>query len=299
MKKWLYSSLCLALLASCGGGEESKKEEKPVVKKEVAPQQDSTKVEQIEEASKVIYAMPTPMEIASLLKRAQLPYLANILTDAENSQKFVTNFDLATNLGIYFTDLSYASQFNDYQTVISYMRVIEQMTDKMGIPGVLNESVTARLEANMNNKDSIVNIVSEVYFSLDSSLKEDQKHEGAALVFSGAWIEGMYLALKLHGETENLELNIRMAEQSKSLDNLLKFLNKFEGNVKLVDLRTDLTNLLTLFPVQEKGKGKPVMKKENGKNIIVFETKPVNFTGEQLDVFERELTYLRTKIAKL
>lgn len=297
MRQLFYFLMGTCLLVSCGENTTEVKESEPIKPKEV--QVDTDKMEKIAEASKVIYAMPTPMEMASLLKKAKLPYLADMLTNPSNSQQFVTNFDLATNLGIYFTDLSYASQFNDYQTVINYMKVIQQMTDKMGIPGVLNESVTARLEANMNNKDSIVNIVSEVYFSLDSSLKEDEKHEGAALVFSGAWIEGMYLALNLYHDSKNEELNKRMAEQYRSLDNLLSFLNEFPGNVKLVDLRKDLTDLRALFPEKKANTGKPAVKNENGKNVIVINNEGISFTPEQLGEFEKEITYLRTKIAKL
>lgn len=89
--------------------------------------------EDIKQAEKIFYTLPSPLESAMLIKSAGALFDDNLLNPIENARNYNTNRSMALNLGIYTTDLSFASLYDQTQLIINYMNVAKQMADGLGI----------------------------------------------------------------------------------------------------------------------------------------------------------------------
>ena len=146
----LTSTLCIVcvvfLLSACNTGGSKGTEVKV----------DSADLEQdifsdISNAKQIFYSLPSPLESAILIKSAGASYNEKFLNPTNNVSKYTSNKSMALNLGVYITDLSYASMFDQAQTTIKYMDVSKKMADGLGITDGIDQSTIDRLEENINN----------------------------------------------------------------------------------------------------------------------------------------------------
>jgi len=121
--------------------------------------------EDISHAKQIFYSLPSPLESALLIKSAGASYSETLLNPVNNVGNYTTNKSMALNLGIYITDLSYASLFDQAQTTIKYMEVSKKMADGLGIIDAIDKNTMDRLEENINNRDVILDIISETFMS--------------------------------------------------------------------------------------------------------------------------------------
>jgi hypothetical protein len=141
--------------------------------------------------------LPSPLETALIMKSAGAKYDQEILNSIDNVQNYTTNRSMALNLGIYTTDLSFASLFEQTQASIDYMGAARAMAEGLDITDAINRDTMEKLEANLNNRDVVMDIISETFLNSSSYLKENERQDVAAIVLVGGWIEGLYLAAEL------------------------------------------------------------------------------------------------------
>ena len=209
----------------------------------------------IDKAKKIFYSLPSPLETAMLIKSAGADYNEQLLNPLGNVEKYTTNKSMALNLGIYTTDLSFCSLFDQTQTSLNYMDATRKLAEGMDIKDAIDEETMIRLEENLNNRDVVMDIISETFLNSSSYLKENERQAVAAIVLVGGWIEGLYLATQLVGDKslEENKLVDRIAEQKLSfsiVDRMLednKVNEKGEQNVDIVNLMNDLQGLRTAY----------------------------------------------------
>ena len=117
-------------------------------------------LDDINDAKQIFYSLPSPLETAMLIKSAGASYNEELLNPISNATNYTTNKMMALNLGIYTTDLSFASLFDQTQTSIDYMNAAKIMADGLGILDAIDASTIERLEENINNRDMIMDIIS-------------------------------------------------------------------------------------------------------------------------------------------
>ena len=122
------------------------------------------------------------------------------------------------NLGIYTTDLSFASLFDQAQTSLKYMDATKKLATEMGISDAIDEETMKRLEQNLNKRDVVMDIISETFLNSSSYLKENDQQDVAAMVLVGGWIEGLYIGTQMIGNhpVKGNKLVDRIAEQKLS-----------------------------------------------------------------------------------
>lgn len=209
----------------------------------------------ISKAKKIFYALPSPLETAMLIKSAGADYDEQLLNSTDNASNYSTNKSLALNLGIYTTDLSFASLFDQSQTSVKYMEAARKMAESLDITDAIDDATIKRLEENLNNRDVIMDIISETFLNSSSYLKENDRPAVAAVVLVGGWIEGLYIATQLVGNKsiENNELVNRIAEQKLSYKIVEKMLDENiknqtgEENQDIASLVSDLGGLEAAF----------------------------------------------------
>jgi len=203
-----------------------------------------------DQAKQIFYSLPAPHEVASILiENQEAGYNEGILNPVSNALKYNTNKSMAINLGIYSADLSYASLFEQNQTVINYMATAKKLASELGIFEAFGEETVKKLEENINNRDAIINIISETFMDSDAYLQENNRGEIAAMIIIGGWIEGMYIAVELSEKKsdENKVLVSRILEQQLSLSLMVSFLETYKENQSIADLFIDIQKLNATF----------------------------------------------------
>jgi hypothetical protein len=233
------------VIASCGSGGKKNTKEITV---------DSTELEQdifadISHAKQIFYSLPSPLESAMLIKSAGATFDEKIINPLNNVSRYTNNRNMALNLGIYITDLSYASMFDQAQVTIKYMEVSRKMADGLGITDAIDQNTVNRLEENINNRDVILDIISESFMSSTAFLKENDRQPLATISLVGGWIEGLYLATQLVGDNSIVGNKIvdRVVDQKLSLDMVIKLLESNKDNTDVADIALQINGLKKVY----------------------------------------------------
>lgn len=253
--------------------------------------------EDIGTAKQIFYSLPSPLESAMLIKSSGATFDERLLNQITNTSKYTTNKSLALNLGIYTTDMSYASLFDQPQFTISYMDASKKMADGLGILDAIDRSTIDRLEENINNRDVILDIISETFMSSTSFLKENDRQALSSIIMVGGWIEGLYIATQLVGEKsmEGSKIVERIVDQKLSLEMVMKLL---DGNKDHEDVASIIRELEELKKTYDKitiktSKIEPVT--DEATKVTTLKSKTTsNVTAEVFDELRNKIQNIRT-----
>lgn len=193
-------------------------------------------MEHAKKVRKIFYNVPSPIEMASLLQRSGAQYVPDILNSPTQQPNYITLTKQALNLGVYGTDLSYVRLFDQINMSIKYLQAIKHLCDELNLPEAQGSLALARLEENIENRDSILQIISETYSSADTYLKENGRGNTATLIIMGGWVEALYIATNIvvyEGDFSKNEIVKRIAEQKYSLNNLIELVKSYPGDKEL------------------------------------------------------------------
>ena len=243
----LASSFILTALVLVCCSSENKKSDKVVVDMNSLTQ-DSTAIKGIKAVKQVFYSLPSPLETAMILKRAGAQYNEEILNSADNTSRYSTNRSMALNLGIYSTDLSYASLFDQTQASIRYMTASKKMAEGLGILNAIDNTIIEKLEENVNNRDVILDIISETLLNTNSNLEENDRVEIGSIILVGGWVEGLYIAITLADNSKsNNELVNRIIDQKLSLTTVINLLNQNKDNPDIKSVLKDINEIQKIY----------------------------------------------------
>jgi hypothetical protein len=209
------------------------------------------------------------METAALLRKAGAEYNKDILNDVASVDKYTAASKQALNLGIYGADLSYASVFNNTQESMFYTSCAKKLADKLGVIHAFSDSTLDRMEANRNQRDSLLDIISETFWEVDAYLKENERENISSLMVAGGWVEGLYIATQVCLTNDTPELRQRIAEQKLPLSDLLALMGNY-GKVDepMAAVLADLKALETLFADVNVSGGASSVTKEGDVTVI-------------------------------
>ncbi len=215
----------------------------------------------------VFKSLPSPIETAELIKETGVRFDEKILNPARNAPYYETSYSMALNLGVYCTDLSYTTFYEQKQITMEYLGAVKSMADGLGLSELLNKEELMRLEENIYNKDSIKELVHDVFFSSGEVLNDNNRPEIALLVEVGGWIEGLYIAMQLAKQSGhiNKELVDRVAEQRNSLILVIESLENFANISSVNEVLNDMLKLKVIYdkmlvPANEDGDSNEVLK---------------------------------------
>jgi hypothetical protein len=282
------------ILASCGNNESSSEE------KETTPA-DSAAVKKgkkdASNAQKVFYALPSPIETADLLKKAGATYNKDYLNSLDNSTKYNTSPGRAMNLGVYGTDLSFTTIFDASSESLLYLKKVNNLASALGISDAFGEGTMDRMQANSNNRDSLLSIISDAYWTADAYLQENQRPATSALIVAGGWVEGLYIATRIALSKENPEINNRIAEQKLSLDNLIGLMTEQKKDQDVSTMLSDLIDLRDSFAKITMSAGKSTSTTDpKTKVTTIGGGSTFNVSKDQIGEIAKKAEALRTKI---
>jgi DNA-directed RNA polymerase subunit F len=290
--KWMKPTLVafgfVAVLSSCEtGGSNSNNQA-------VKPNLDSLELAKQEELRKIFFSIPAPMEMAALIKDAGFKFDPAMLNNVENASKYTGEAKQAINLGVYGADLSYSSMFDEKQKSVDYLAAAQKLARQMGVDDALKNDMLERLQSNQDSRDSLLAIVSEAYTDLNGYLKENNRVEISALVISGGWIEALYLSTKYSAGNEQIKK--RIAEQKYSLDELIKYFDKFGEVESLKEMKADLISLQKLYgEATTTAAGATTTSKDAKGTVVIGNSASVSLSDETLKKIETLVTQIRSK----
>ncbi|MDP4223261.1 MAG: hypothetical protein Q8868_08115 [Bacteroidota bacterium] len=234
------------ILASCHTGGKGVKKEADTV---TVNKGNAAIYEDMKQAEKIFYTLPSPLESAMLIKSAGALFDDKLLNPVENTSNYHTNKSMALNLGVYTCDLSFASLYDQTQLIINYMNAAKKMADGLGILQAIEQEDIDKLEENIHNTDVIMDIVSQTYLNSNSYLEDNGQPAIAAIVLVGGWMEGLYISTRLVDmkEFNGNKLVGRIIDQKLSVGILINLLETSKGNPAIDELIAQVKKVKTIF----------------------------------------------------
>ncbi len=260
---------------------------------------DDDLVEKINTAKRIFYSLPSPLETAMLIKNAGADYDENLLNSISNADNYNTNMEMALNLGIYSTDLSYASLFDQTQATLNYINAAKKMADGLEILDAIDETIINRLEENINNRDIIIDIISETLMNSSSFLEDRGLRSTSAIILVGGWVEGLHLATNLVDEGSDLLTNKlveRIVDQKLSLGIVLNLLENNQESVEIQSLLVDVNALKTIYDKISIDQGEISAVEDPKTNVTTLKSETtILITPEIFRELSEKVSELRTK----
>ena len=218
IKNYLFIISVLFLFSSCGGNKAGDLDDTDGETSEL--KLDSQKIS----AQNVFNALPARAIIMNLITKAQVEYNAAVLNDPNNVNKYTIESSKALNLGVYGTDLNVTGIFEQTQESMLFLKCVNILAKGLGVSTAFDEKMVNRMEANKENRDSTMNIISQSFRNADTYLKANGRPGTSALIVVGVWIEGMYLACNTAKDTKNEDVVKEIFSQTESLNYLIELL---------------------------------------------------------------------------
>ncbi len=195
--------------------------------------------------------MPSPIELAILIKAEGAKYNKELLNDVKNISKYTTNAKKAINIGVYSADVGYTTLFKQTQETYFYFNNIRKLSDEIGLSSAFDQTMFDRVESNVENRDSLIGIITQAYQVANKFLKDNNRMSTSVLMVSGAWVECMYIATRLSSNGKiNPQIAARVAEQKITLGKLLSTMNEFKSDENVAALIPQFESLKAIL---EKG----------------------------------------------
>lgn len=284
-----------SFLQSCNS-DNSDQELKDV---EAESEMDAEKEMKAEKVRQVLYSIPSPIETATLVKMSGVDFNSKSMNDPNKVGDYNTTKSQSFNLGVYGSDLAYSSIFERSQEALHYFSAVKLLSDELGVSSVINDENISRFERNIENRDSLMVFVNEIFWAIDAGLIEDDRAYVSAIVMTGGWVEAVYILLK-NGKSmtgEGLErVKQIVADQKYSLENILNLISAYNEDENLMILSSELQGIDMLFDriiVQDTETS--VTENADGKVILGGGPENVQISDELMEQIYAEVNKIRTK----
>ncbi|NPA43962.1 MAG: hypothetical protein GXO49_00350, partial [Chlorobi bacterium] len=140
-----------------------------------------------QEENLITYLIPSPKDMFAFIRDGKLQFSDAVLNKKENADKYIDTKSLEIGFGIYSADLAYTAAFNQTGTASEYLKIVEDLSDKIGLGSVFTESLIERFK-NIENKDSLLKVTNDTYYDIVKNLEENDRSSSLALISVGGWI---------------------------------------------------------------------------------------------------------------
>ncbi|RUT79617.1 hypothetical protein [Ancylomarina longa] len=248
----------------------------------------------------ILFSIPSPYQISLLIEKSGISYNRDLLNKTSKASDYVDNFSQAINFGIYGSDLGYINIYGQTQDAASYFAVLKIISQDIGLYDAMNKQTIQRIENNIENRDSLLVIVSDTYRNIDNYLKKNNRENTGALILAGGWIESIYLLTQQLKDHSQPKLMTRIAEQKRPLENLIKLLVPYSNESKnyyfIVDRLIDLA--YTFDEIEEQYTYVAPITDSHKKLTVVKSKSKLKMNKKQLAQITEKVKIIREHIIK-
>ncbi|MCG8698764.1 MAG: hypothetical protein MI922_11985 [Bacteroidales bacterium] len=194
-----------------------------------------------------IVQVSNPVEMAALIKSIEVGFSRKYLANIDQVDKYATSYHQAINLGIFGADLGYLNMYNQTNAVLDYIAAIKTLADGIRVGHYFDFVTLKRLAQNNENLDSLMYISVHNFNQVDKFLREDNRSNLSALMVTGVWIEGLYLATQVYKEKAHPDLKERIGEQKIVMGNLMLILENYKHDKQFASLIEQLAELKEMY----------------------------------------------------
>ncbi len=270
IKKITFIIATLFLLSACVSSKQDEIEEVNDVISETIL--DSQKIS----AQNVFNALPGRNEIINLTAKAQAEYNATVLNDPNNVKNYTIESSKALNLGVYGSDLNVTGVYEQTQESMLFLSCVNSLAKNLGVSNAFDEKMVNRMEANKENRDSTMEIISQSFKNADSYLKANGRPGTSSLIVAGAWIEGVYTACMTAKETKSEAIVKQIFSERESLKYLIELLQSYKLTEDVNYIITDLKAIQSLYEAKSDANYSIAALKELDLKITALRTKIIS-----------------------
>lgn len=202
-------------------------------------------------AQNVFNSVPNRKIILKLIDENKIEYNPDFLNDPNSLPKYTIEFYKAVNLGIYGSDLSIANSFEQTQESIVFLKCVNSLAANIGVNNAFDQSMFDRMEANRENIDSTLEIITCAFKQADEILKANNRPATSSVILAGSWIEGLYVSCQIAKTIPGEKIIKTIIEQNESLKNLIIMLDTSNLTEETKYIVTDLKGIREAFNVAE------------------------------------------------
>lgn len=152
----------------------------------------------LEDISIVIKDLPPASSVPNAIKETGAEYNPTLINDLNRMGSYqIDNDKAALNLGIYSADIGYLASYNKIQESLQHIEACKTLAESLGVNTAFNMETMRRFERNMSNRDSLLKLMNQTVSLTQERLESSDNLNMAALVITGGFIEGLYLAIEI------------------------------------------------------------------------------------------------------
>lgn len=250
-----YYLILILGLVSCKG-EDSSVYEEDISMKDVVLGEDLIRIGMPDKLDYLIENLVSSDDIIGRIAnidKMQLGTLLPLLNPSEYVKYYSTSRTKAVNMGVYGADLNYLIHSGQTQQSMLYMLASKELADQIGVAMAFDQRAVEEYQTNVENKDSLINIIFVVYDNARRMLKNDEQFMLSSLVIAGSWIENMYLTttymVKDERSLNDTKLYQEVVSQKEYLKKIIECIVLLDegDNIFINDLIHDLHSIEAIY----------------------------------------------------
>lgn len=255
---------------------------------------------EINDDNLITYLIPSPKDMFKLTSEEKLTYSDKVLNKKENADKYIDTKSLEIGFGIFSADLAYTAAFNQTSTAGEYLKVVEGLSDKIGLGSVFSGSLIERFK-NIESKDSLLKVTNDTYYDIVRFLEENDRNTSLSLISVGGWVESLYIVTNLQEKySEDNEIIQLIADQKNIFENLMLSLQQKEADESINSIIKQLQPIKKVYDKLEVVKvEKPKTNIADSNKIVVGGTTKIVMTEEQYNELKKSIADVRNLLADL
>ena len=234
------------------------------------------------------FVAPSPIQIASILQKAEMKYVDGVTNSIENLDNYTTIFHQSINFGVYASDIAYCVTNNKYDDAGEYMKVIKDLSNKIGLETIFQSSnLIQRFEENIGDQDSIMDLLIYIQTNTDDYIQDNGLNDLNVIYFTGAWIEGMYLGTQTIVGDSDKKISILLSEQMTIANSLI------QGLEHVQDQNDDISDLTDHIKEVVEEYNNLWSNKQAGENVEYLD---IELKHEEVELISSMIVELRNEI---
>jgi hypothetical protein len=285
------------LLVSCSSGE-------PVQDTEIKTE-DTTSINvqkknplNVVPMNGAMFSIPSPIQLGAIIQKSGAAYDADILNNPKSYEGYVDLVSQSLNLGVYGADLGYCALYDKQQESIGYIKSAQKLSDILGISDAFGIETIQSVERNLDDKDSLLYIISNSYRRADDYLQSSELKHIGALIIVGGWIESLHFAGILGKENKSLEVVNMIGMQKHTINTMLdKMLTRYFNEPGVEEVYNDLDEVRKSFNKVNINYTYMAPETNKEKRTTIFKSKAtVDMSDEVFNDIVDKINTIRTKI---
>ncbi len=242
----------------------------------------------------------SPNEIINEILTDSKKFNTEIVNSKANSLKYISSNNQAINLGVYISDFAYLNLSGSRANSLDYFKIISGLAQKNNIYGCFDDAIFNRIEDNLANRDSLINISEEMYYNMTDVLENSKRPKLYALISSGALVESFYLAvMNISDFSENNKVIQKLFEQEKIVKNVNAFLSI---NIDDPYIRIVYNQIQSLIQIMEKAERKSIKLKvirDKNSHLDIKGGEDIKVNEKLFDEFKNKVIIIRNEMVNI